>query len=93
MFICGCFFRRKSFFPPVVGNIFLEVFETTANLKPKTCLRYVDDAYIMWSLGKDTLLTFLDFSNNQHFDIKFTIQMEKSVSYCLLMYWPTHTDR
>lgn len=98
---------------PVVANIFMEAFETTAldsfHLKPKVWFRYVDDTFIIWPHGLQSLLEFKDHLNNQHSDIKFTMEIENNGSLPFLdvlvsrnpdgsiahsVYRkPTHTDR
>ncbi|KAK4882178.1 hypothetical protein RN001_005497 [Aquatica leii] len=98
---------------PVVANIFMESFETVALessiLKPKVWFRYVDDTFIVWSHGHLELSKFLDHLNNQHLDIKFTMEIESNGSLPFLdvlvtrkpdgllghsVYRkPTHTDR
>ncbi|GJQ74333.1 hypothetical protein Trydic_g21215 [Trypoxylus dichotomus] len=69
-------------FSVVVANIFTESFESVvlenSHLKPKAWFRYVDDTFIIWAHGTDTLDSFLDF-NSQHPDIKFTMEVERMV--------------
>lgn len=66
---------------PSIANYFMEHFEeqalNSAPKKPKLWLRYVDDVFAVWSYGEDELLTFLNHLNNQHPNIKFTIEKEK----------------
>ncbi|GJQ82463.1 hypothetical protein Trydic_g14454 [Trypoxylus dichotomus] len=68
--------------PPllIIGNIFMEDFETraldTAKYKPKLWLRYVDDTFIIWTHGEDKLQNFLSHLNGIHPKIKFTFQVD-----------------
>jgi hypothetical protein len=70
---------------PAVVNFFMEEFEekalSTAPLKPKHFFRYVDDTFIVWAHGHENLDNFLAHMNNQHPNIKFT--MEKEEEGCL----------
>lgn len=65
---------------PVIANIFMRDFEEKAidgaALKPKLWLRYVDDTFVIWPHGRDTLDSFLAYLNAQHRDIKFTMKVE-----------------
>ncbi|GJQ72294.1 hypothetical protein Trydic_g3383 [Trypoxylus dichotomus] len=67
--------------PPVVVNIFMESFESIAlenwHLKSKAWFQHVDDAFIIWLHGRDTLDSFLSHLNNQHPDIKFNMEVGK----------------
>ncbi|GJQ85251.1 hypothetical protein Trydic_g18485 [Trypoxylus dichotomus] len=55
---------------PVVAIIFVESFESVAlensELQPKVWFRYVDDTFIIWPHGRDTLDNFLGHPNTQH---------------------------
>lgn len=48
---------------PVFANICMEEFErnavTSFKLKPKVWLRYVDDTFVIWRHGEDTLEEFI----------------------------------
>ncbi len=67
---------------PVIANIFMETFEQhileSFVLKPKCWYRYVDDTFVIWPHGKDSLNQFLDHLNSQHSTIKFTMEIEQS---------------
>lgn len=115
----GAFYQQSSGTPmgsplsPVVADIFMEAFETVAldssSYKPKVWFRYVDDTFIVWPHGRETLDVFLEHLNNQHCDIKFTMEIENNGSLPFLdvlvkrlpdgrlghsVYRkPTHTDR
>ena len=63
---------------PVLANIFMGFYESKwsneYNLnKPKFCLRYVDDILAAFDNEHDSL-NFLNFLNNRHPNIKFTIE-------------------
>ena len=65
---------------PIVANIFMEEFETSAlqqaTHQPKLWLRYVDDTFIIWQHSKQQLDNFFQHLNNQHSNIKFTKETE-----------------
>ena len=65
---------------PIVANIFMEEFETSAlqqaTHQPKLWLRYVDDTFIIWQHSKQQLDNFFQHLNNQHSNIKFTMDTE-----------------
>ena len=65
---------------PIVANIFMEEFETSAlqqaTHQPKLWLRYVDDTFIIWQHSKQQLDNFFQHLNNQHSNIKFTMETE-----------------
>ena len=53
---------------PIVANIYMESFEEdaikTATDKPTLWLRYVDDTYVHWDYGRETLDKFLIHLNS-----------------------------
>ncbi|XP_071794603.1 uncharacterized protein [Asterias amurensis] len=63
---------------PVLADIFMEEFESssllTADLRPNLWLRYVDDTFVVWPHGQDSL----HYLNQQHSSIKFTMEQEHS---------------
>lgn len=65
---------------PIIANLFMEDFEIraleNAVHKPKLWLRYVDDTFVIWSHGVDKLKTFLEYLNNIHPSIQFTMEVE-----------------
>ncbi len=65
---------------PVVADLFMGVLETKAiaeyHLKPTMCVRYVDDYFVVWPHGEETVASFLQHMNSQHPVIKFTIEFE-----------------
>lgn len=67
---------------PVVANIYMEWFEhyaiETANIKPKTWLRYVDDTFIVWSGDHEELQEFLEHLNSLRPSINFTMEKEQN---------------
>ncbi|XP_038064046.1 uncharacterized protein LOC119734578 [Patiria miniata] len=66
---------------PVLADIFMEEFESssllTADLRPSLWLRYVDDTFVVWPHGPDTLQDFLQYLNKQHTSISFTMEQEQ----------------
>ena len=72
-----------SLLAPVLTNIFMGFYESKwlneYNLnKPKFYLRYVDDILAAFDKEEDSL-SFLNFLNERHSNIKFTI--EKQINY------------
>ncbi len=65
---------------PVVANLFMEAFEEkalkSAVLSPRLWVRYVDDTFVLWQHGADELEKFLQYLNNQHHSIQFTMEKE-----------------
>lgn len=97
---------------PVIANLFMEHLEKkaieTSNNKPTTWFRYVDDTFVIWRHGMDTLNEFLQHLNGQHPSIQFTMEIESDQQLAFLdvlvrkrgnklghtVYRkPTHTDR
>ena len=70
---------------PVLVNNFMGFHEAKwLNLnKPKFCLRYFDDILAAFDNEQD-LLNFLDFLNNRHPNIKFTIEKQINHSIAFL---------
>ena len=66
---------------PAVANFFMEDFEekalNSAPLRPKFFFRYVDDTFIVWPHGRDTLDQFLGHMNSRHPNIIFTMEIEQ----------------
>ena len=66
---------------PVVANIYMEHFETlaleSAEFKPATWLRYIDDTFVIWNEGRDKLLDFLEHLNSIRPSIQFTTELEE----------------
>ena len=50
---------------------------TRAQLKAFLWIRYIDDCFVIWPHGKDTLTEFLTHINSIHAKIEFTMEMEK----------------
>ncbi|CAK9823993.1 hypothetical protein ANTRET_LOCUS2231 [Anthophora retusa] len=65
---------------PVIADIYMEHLEERilkeAPLQPSTWLRYVDDTFIIWTHGQNSLPTFLNFLNSLHPKIQFTMEIE-----------------
>ena len=73
---------------PVLANIFMGFHESKwlneCNLhKPKFYLRYVDDILAAFDNEEDSL-NFLNFLNNRHPNIKFTIEKQNNHSIAFL---------
>ena len=47
-------------------------------LKPKVWWRYIDDIFLLWEHGEDTLKQFIDHLNKAHPTIKFTAEYSKN---------------
>ncbi|XP_011858342.1 PREDICTED: uncharacterized protein LOC105555901, partial [Vollenhovia emeryi] len=97
----------------IIANIFMEHFENEilkkAPQKPSTWFRYVDDTFVIWKHGRETLPQFLTFIISQHPNIQFTMETEQNSQIPFLdvlvrrnedgtlshnIYRkPTHTDR
>jgi hypothetical protein len=62
----------------------MEYFEqqaiSKAPRKPTHWYRYVDDNFVVWPHGEEELHEFLDHLNNIQPNIKFTMEVEKSLS-------------
>ena len=43
-----------------------------AEIKPHTWWRFIDDIFIIWTEGEDSLKSFIEYLNNAHRTIKFT---------------------
>ncbi|XP_011858392.1 PREDICTED: uncharacterized protein LOC105555949, partial [Vollenhovia emeryi] len=98
---------------PIIANIFMEHCENEilkkTPQKPSTWFRYVDDTFVIWNHGRETLPQFLTFINSQHPNIQFTMETEQNSQIPFLdvlvrrnedgtlshnVYRkPTHTDR
>ncbi|KAL0266587.1 UNVERIFIED_CONTAM: hypothetical protein PYX00_009089 [Menopon gallinae] len=98
---------------PAIANFFMEYLEKTAlesaPLKPSHWFRYVDDTFVIWPHGSETLPDFLNHLNSIHPDIQFTLELESEGTLPFLdvlitrhpdgklthaVYRkPTHTDR
>ena len=73
---------------PIIANLYMEYFESLAlessQLQPKLWLRYVDDTFVVWQHGKDSLDSFLDHLNGIRESIKFTMEIESSQTIAFL---------
>ncbi|XP_030834545.1 uncharacterized protein LOC115921322 [Strongylocentrotus purpuratus] len=69
---------------PVIANILMEHFETTAlqtlSQRPSLWLRYVDDTFVIWPHSRPDLDHFLAHINQHHPSIKFTMETEQNNS-------------
>jgi hypothetical protein len=72
---------------PVVANLYMENFEKQAidsyPLKPKMWKRYVDDTYVVWPHGRESLTGFFNHLNSQSESIKFTMELEENNNHTL----------
>src|SRR5436190_11970228 len=68
----------------VVANLYMEYFEqralNSAMLKPKVFLRYVDDTFVIWPHGRQSLENFVTLLNSIHPNIQFTMEVENNRS-------------
>ncbi|XP_030750813.1 uncharacterized protein LOC115878443 [Sitophilus oryzae] len=97
---------------PIIANLFMERFEEKALessvLKPAVWFRYVDDTFVVWKQGRDSLDDFFHHLNSQSPSIKFSKKTEVNNQLAFLdlpvkrngdhldhtVYRkPTHTDR
>ena len=66
---------------PVLADLYMESFETMAIEKavqpPSLWLRYVDDTFVIWPHGRDTLNDFLSHLNSLAPSIQFTMEIEE----------------
>ena len=66
---------------PVVANIYMEHFEElameSAEVKPATWLRYIDDTFVVLNKGRDKLLDFLEHLNSIRPSIQLTIELDE----------------
>ena len=66
---------------PILANIFMEFFEESAleltDSRPSFWLRYVDDTFVIWPHGLESLHLFLQFLNSIRPSINFTMELEK----------------
>ena len=64
---------------PNYANLFMDRFETKAladfPLKPLTWKRFIDDIFMIWTHGEESLKHFIDYLNSFHQTIKFTHEM------------------
>ena len=66
---------------PSLANIFMADFEDkhvyTYHIQPHTWLRYIDDCFMIWTEGEESLRDFIQHLNNSHRSIKFTAETSK----------------
>ena len=59
------------------ANIFMGIFEkemlSTYHRKPFIYFRYIDDIFMIWTEGEDSLNKFLEHGNKQNKHIQFTL--------------------
>ena len=83
---------------PNYANIFMGKLETnflnTYPIKPLLWLRYIDDIFILWNHGKNTLIDFISAANALHPSIKFTFDIsDKVISFLDLNVHKTDSNR
>ena len=63
---------------PSFANLFMRHLEDKLidghHLKPKVWYRFVDDVFIVWEHGEDTLKEWVQYLNTSHSSIKFTLE-------------------
>ena len=66
---------------PSYANTFMDRLErrliSNAEVKPQVWWRYIDDIFIVWTEGEETLKQFLDYLNTAHRTIKFTLKCSR----------------
>ena len=67
---------------PNYANLFMDRFKTKAlanwRLKPLIWLRFIDDIFMIWTHGEDTLNEFITYLNGIHPTIKFTHELSNT---------------
>ena len=71
---------------PSYANLFMAELERKFielyPLKPHTYFRFIDDIFLIWTHSEKDLLEFVEFLNNFHKSIKFTIEYsEKEINF------------
>ena len=70
---------------PILANLYMEYFEEIAlkstEMVPSLWLRYVDDTFVIWPHGEDTLPDFLKHLNSIRSPIQFTMEKELGGHY------------
>jgi hypothetical protein len=63
---------------PSYANLFMGELEKKLlsgyPLKPTIFLRFIDDIFMIWTHGEDSLLNFVEYLNHAHHSIKFTME-------------------
>ena len=63
---------------PSYANIFMDKLErqliSNALIKPHTWWRYIDDIFIIWTEGEESLKDLINYLNGAHRTIKFTFR-------------------
>ena len=61
---------------PSYANLFMTKFEQnhvyTYHLQPTLWMKFIDDIFMIWAHGMDSLLEFIEYLNTVHPTIKFT---------------------
>ena len=67
---------------PAYANISMDAIENSflsaSLLKPSVHYRYIDDIFLIWPNGNDSLKHFVELANNIHLNIKFTHDYSKT---------------
>ncbi len=67
---------------PIIANLVMGVFENTHvytyHLQPLLWIRFIDDIFMLWPHGKESLLEFVQHLNSVHHSLKFTCESSES---------------
>ena len=70
---------------PSYANIFMGEFERLHvypyHLQPSLWTRFIDDIFFIWPHSTEELKRFVEFLNNRHQTIKFTLELFLDVRY------------
>ena len=69
-------FKSHLYFDDV--SRFVDKFVYTYSPKPILWKRYIDDIFMIWPHGQETLNTFVEHLNNSHKTIKFKTETSRS---------------
>ena len=66
---------------PTFANLFMADFEdrlvSTYPLKPTLWVRFIDDIFLLWDHGRESLDKFITYLNEVHETIKFTYEISR----------------
>ena len=80
---------------PSYANLFIATFEDkyvyTYSQQPTLRKRFIDDIFLLWPHGKESLLTFIQYLNGVHVTIKFTSDIsDKEIAFLDLTIYISH---